>query len=88
MLNCGANVGAGLQLSAATAKCCVGSGIANAAARTMAGARKADAAYESFMIVEIPCGQPKLGLQQVPGPRLCCYTVDSAERGVSGYGHC
>ena len=83
MLNCGAAVGAGLQSSTATAKSCVGSGTANAAADTRAGARMARPALESFMAFEIPCGQPKLELQEGPGPRLCCYTVDAAERGVS-----
>lgn len=63
----------------------MGSGITKAAADTTAGARMAHGAYEIFMIVEVPCGQPKLELQRVPGPRLCCYTVNALERGVSRF---
>jgi hypothetical protein len=63
MLNCGATVGAGLQLSAAIANSCVGSGIVNAAADDRAGARMAHPAFESFMTVEFPCGQLQLELQ-------------------------
>lgn len=68
-------------MSAATAKRCVGSGTASAAADTRAGARIAYPACKSFMAFVLPCGQPKLELQQVLGPKYCCYTVDAAERG-------
>lgn len=63
MLNCGTTVGAGLQLSAAIANSCVGSGTANAVADVKAGARMARPAFESFMVVEVPCGQLQLELQ-------------------------
>jgi hypothetical protein len=63
-------VGAGLQLSACTAKRCVGSGNANAVADSRAEAKMAHPTLGSIMIVEGPCGQPALELQSCTGTKV------------------
>lgn len=63
-------MGAGLQLSACTAKRCVGSGSADAVADSRAEAKMAHATLGSIMIVEGPCGQPALELQSRTGTKV------------------